>query len=318
MTSGVADSPTHAPTHTRAATLLLLAVTTAWGSTFTLTRDLVATIPSADFLAVRFSIAAAVMVPLLWRSVRALPRRSLIAGLGLGALYGVAQLLQTVGLEHTSATRSGFLTGLYVILTPVLAAVGLRQRLRTETWVASSLAVIGLAILCLGSVGWGLGETLTLASAAVYAMHILGLGAISRGDTALGLSAVQVGAVAMISLIATGPRGIQLPHSPTQWGIVLYLALICGAFAMWAQTWGQAHMPATRAAIVMTTEPVFAAIFAIAWGGEHLTWRVVLGGALVLSAMYVVEIGPRLSQRRRRSAPPPEPPVESLHHDAGG
>ncbi len=315
----MSTSPGHSSAPARLSTLLLLAVTAAWGSSFFLTRELVASIPSADYLAVRFALAAAVMLPLLHRHVRALDRRELAAGVGLGLLYGLAQLLQTVGLEHTSATRSGFITGLYVVLTPAFAAALMRTRVGAATWAGSVMACLGLGVLCLGSVGWGGGESLTLACAAVYAAHILGLGAVSRGESALGLSAVQITVVALVCAVAAAPGGVRTPSSGAGWAVVAYLALVCGALAMWAQTWAQAHLPPTRAAIVMTMEPVFAALFAVWLGGEEFTWRVAVGGGLVLAAMYVVELRDALALplRRWRSQRAGGPTVEGLHHEAG-
>jgi drug/metabolite transporter (DMT)-like permease len=123
----------------------LLAVTATWGSTFFLIRDLVRTIPPTDFLAVRFAIATVFMVALFWRQLTALTRRQWVTGAGLGGLYGAAQIGQTIGLAHTSASLSGFITGMYVVLTPVFASVLLRDRVNRATWVAVALshAVVG-------------------------------------------------------------------------------------------------------------------------------------------------------------------------------
>lgn len=296
---------------TRLATLALLVVTAVWGSTFYLTRDLVQTVPAADYLGVRFAIAALVMVPLLHRQILALPRSVLHQGIGLGIVYTIAQLLQTIGLEHTSASRSGFITGLYVVLTPILGWLVLRDRLPRTTWAAVVVAVTGLAVLSLADVGWGFGETLTLAGAVWFAGHIVWLSRIGRPDAALGLSAVQIGVLGIGSLIAAAPNGIILPPTPRLWGSLLYMAFVSGALAMWAQTWAQSRLPATRAAIIMTAEPVFAAAFAIWFGGEHLTLRMVLGGGLVLLAMYVVE----LSGRDPKATAEQDPPSELLHHE---
>ena len=296
---------------TRLATLVLLVVTAVWGSTFYLTRDLVQTVPAPDYLGVRFAIAALVMVPLLHRQIRALPRPLLYQGIGLGAVYTVAQLFQTVGLEHTSASRSGFITGLYVVLTPILGWILLRDRLPKTTWAAVVLAVVGLAVLSLSEVGWGYGETLTLIGSIWYAGHIVWLSRAGRPDAALGLAAVQIGVLGVGSLIAAAPDGIVLPPTPALWGSLLYMAFVSGAIAMWAQTWAQSRLPATRAAIIMTAEPVFAAAFAIWFGGEHLTLRMVLGGGLVLLAMYVVE----LSGRDPKATAQEDPPSELLHHE---
>jgi drug/metabolite transporter (DMT)-like permease len=295
----------------RLATLLLVSVTAVWGSTFFLIHDLVAHVPSADFLAVRFGIAAVVMAVVFRRQTLALTRREVLVGVVLGALYGLAQLLQTIGLEHTDASVSGFVTGTYVVLTPVLGAVLLRDRLPLSTWLAVALATTGLAVLSLRGLSVGVGEALTLAAAALYALHIIGLGRYSTAGSATGLATVQAFVITAITGVAAIPGGITLPGTGGQWASLLYMALVAGAVALWAQTWAQSHLPATRAAIVMTMEPVFAAFFAVLFGGESLTARMVVGGALVLAAMYVVE----LLGRHSGASAEQDPPAELLHHE---
>jgi drug/metabolite transporter (DMT)-like permease len=296
----------------RLATLLLVAVTAVWGSTFFLIRDLVVTVPPADFLAVRFAIAAAVMALLFRRQVVALRSREVAAGIGLGLLYAGAQLLQTVGLEHTEASVSGFVTGSYVVLTPLFAAVLLRERVSLSTWLAVALASAGLALLSLHGLAVGLGEGLTLGSAALYALHIIGLGRFSTARAATGLATVQAAVIAVVCLAAAASGGVSLPADGGQWASLLYMALVAGAVALWAQTWAQSHLSAARAAIVMTLEPVFAALFAVLLGGESLTARMLLGGGLVLAAMYAVEL---LTPRDPEASAEEEPPAELLHHE---
>ena len=301
------------------ATLLLVGITSVWGSTFYLIRDLVQVLPPTDFLAVRFTIAAAAMVAVFWRQLRAVSRRELRIGVGLGILYAVAQILQTVGLAHTEASRSGFITGTYVVLTPIFGAILLRDHIPRSTWLAVLMATAGLATLSLNgfgtgfgsAAGFGFGEGVTLLAAAIYALHIIGLGRYSSPASAAGLSTVQMITIAMVSLIAAMPGGIQLPSGRGGWTSVLYMALVAGAVAIWAQTWAQSHLTATRAAIVMTLEPVFAAAFAVALGGESMTLRMMLGGAMVLSAMYTVEI----FGRRADATAEQDPPAELLHHE---
>jgi len=292
------------------ATGLLVLLTAVWGSTFFLIRDLVATVPPTDFLAVRFSIAAVLMLVIFWPHVRRLGRHEWVVGLGLGVVYGVAQILQTVGLAHTDASISGFITGTYVVLTPVFSALLLRERIPLATWGAVGLATVGLGVLSLqGGLSLGLGETLTLACAAVYALHIIGLGRWSTPSHATGLAAVQMLAIAVVCVVSALPDGVVLPSGTGQWTAVLYMATAAGVLALWVQTWAQARMSATRAAIVMTLEPVFAAFFAVVSGQESATWRMVIGGVLVLAAMYLVEL--RAAARRRAG----EPSAETLHHE---
>jgi len=293
------------------ATLLLVSLTAIWGSTFFLIRNVVLETSPADFLAVRFTIAAVATLTVFWRPMLALNKREVQVGVGLGIVYAVAQILQTIGLAHTDASRSGFITGTYVVLTPIFTAVLLRERIPRSTWLAVLMATAGLATLSLNGFGFGFGESVTLIAAAFYALHILGLGRYSSPAGAAGLSAVQMVVIAVVSLVAAAPGGIELPQGAGAWTSILYMALIAGAVAIWAQTWAQSHLPATRAAIVMTLEPVFAAGFAVALGGESMTVRMSLGGAMVLAAMYTVE----LIGRRADVTAEESPPAELLHHE---
>ena len=288
------------------ATFGLLAMTAVWGSTFVLIKGVVARMPVADFLAVRFAIAALVMLALFARPVWQLGRKQVMRGLLLGVIYGAGQLLQTWGLSLIAPSVSGFATGMYVVFTPILAMLLLRQRMAGVVWLAVLLSTAGLALLSLNGVSVDLGVWLTLASAALYGLHIVGLGQWSRKGEAFGMSAVQMVAIAVVCLLATAPHGPTLPPDRSAWFAVLYMALVAGAGAMLMQTWAQSHLPATRAAIVMTTEPVFAAAFAVLLGSDVLTWRMLVGGGLILAAMYLVELMPRRGD---------ELPAEAVHHE---
>jgi drug/metabolite transporter (DMT)-like permease len=298
---------------TTLATFGLIVMTAVWGSTFVLIKDVLGRMPVADFLAVRFTIAAVVMLVLFARPVLRLGRMQVMQGLALGGIYGIGQLLQTWGLALIAPSVSGFVTGMYVVFTPILATVLLHQRVRAAVWLAVALATVGLGLLSLRGVSVDLGVWLTLASAAVYALHVVCLGQWSRPGEAPGLSALQMVAIALVCLLATAPHGPMLPPDRSAWLAVLYMALIAGAGAMLMQTWAQSHLPATRAAIVMTTEPVFAAAFAVAFGSDVVTWRMLVGGALVLAAMYLVELGGRSDEASGEVSGPP--PVEAAHHE---
>jgi drug/metabolite transporter (DMT)-like permease len=293
----------------RLATVALVFVTTVWGSTFVWIKDVVASMPVLDFLAVRFIVAGVVLMVVFWRQVRRLPRATLVRGLGLGAVYGSAQILQTEGLARTPASISGFATGMYVVLTPVLGLVLLRQKAGRMTWLAVLLSLAGLAVLSLRGAQVSAGVLLILVSAVLYALHILGLGLWSDSQHAIGLAAVQMVAIAVVCTVGALPGGITLPPTGNAWGGTLYTALVAGALAMFLQTWAQAYLTSTRAAIVMTMEPVAAAGFAVAFG-EPLTLRIIVGGALVLAAMYVVELAPGRTGTAQDS-----PTSEMLHHE---
>jgi drug/metabolite transporter (DMT)-like permease len=275
------------------ATLALLAMTACWGSTFYLIKDLLDRVPVLDFLAVRFAIASAalwLLAPRALAKVSATNRRNALV---LGGLYGVAQILQTAGLAHTPASVSGFITGMYVVCTPIFAALLLRQRIGPLTWGAVALAMLGLGVLTLSGFSIGYGEAITLLAALLYALHIVGLGAWSNAREAMGMTIIQLLVITVVCFVATIPDGVVLPSTAQDWFAVLYMAVFAGALALAGQTWAQAHLPPTRSAIIMSMEPVFAAFFAVLLGGESLTARMLVGGAMVLTAMLVVELVPR-------------------------
>ena len=274
------------------AVLGLLAVTAVWGSTFVMIADIVTRIDVADLLAARFTIAALLLLPFAVRALRRMSRRTVSYGVLLGLAYGTAQFLQTYGLAHTSPALSGFLTSMYVVLTPLLAFVMFRVPLSARIAIALVLAITGVAVLTLrsGGLAIGLGEILTLAGAAVYALHIVCLSRwSSRGDV-FGLTAVQLLVLGAVSVLAALPGGIALPENGRDVSVVLYLAIAAGVIAVLMQTWGQSHLPAARAAIVMCMEPVWAAGFAVALTAQALTGRLVLGGTSILAGMLVAEV----------------------------
>jgi drug/metabolite transporter (DMT)-like permease len=284
--------------------LALLAMTAAWGSTFFLIKDVVTRIPVADLLVTRFAIATLALALIAAPRLH-LSRPVLAYGALLGLLYGSAQILQTAGLAHTAASVSGFVTGLYVVVTPLLTALILRRRIPRLTWLAAVLATVGLGVLALRGFALGYGELLTLVSAVIYAGHIVALGRFSAPETTLSLSLVQLIVITLVSAVAalwptagTG-GGIQLPNNAGDWLIVLYLALVASALTMVLQTWAQAHIEPSRAAVIMAMEPVWAAAFAVALGGEIITLRMIIGGLAIVSAMYLVERPPG----RRTQAP---------------
>lgn len=277
-------------------TAALLAVTAVWGSTFFLIGDLVQEVPPLDFLGIRFVIAAVLIGIVRFRHLRVAPRALWGRGFALGAVYAGAQILQTTGLKTTPASVSGFITGMYVVLTPILLAVFFREQVRARLWIGVLLATIGLGFLSLQvtgrSFGISAGEALTFLGAAGYAAHIILLGRWASPDNAITLGSIQIIAVGIICGLGSVPGGVKVPASAGGWVSILYMAIVAGVGAMLLQTWAQARIRPTAAAVIMTTEPVFAAAFAVLFGGEQPTARLFFGGALILGAMLLVETGP--------------------------
>lgn len=279
------------------AILSLIFVTAIWGMTFVMVKDAVTRMPVMDFLTMRFALAAAIMIVLRPRALMRLDTAGWLRGAVLGLILGAGYVGQTFGLQHTSAAVSGFITGMFVVFTPLIAGLVLRRPVGGFAWAAVVLATIGLGLISLHGFSIGLGELLTLSCAFFYAAHIVGLGEWSAGRDAYSLAIVQLGAVALFSSIAAAPGGITLPPDATAWLAVLVTAVFATAVAFVVQTWAQSVLSPTYTAIVMTMEPVFAGLFAVLLGGEHLGMRTLAGGGMVLVAMYLAELGPRRTRK---------------------
>lgn len=288
-------------TKSRQAGIALLAVTAIWGSTFFIIKDALNHIDPLDYLAIRFTIAAILPAAIFWQQLKRLTRRAWLSALMLGGLYGLAQVAQTIGLQHTSASVSGFITGTYVILTPLLLWLLFRMKPSRATWIAVVLAMVGLAVLSLNGTGNGsFGEALTLLGAALYALHIIVLDRQARHIDATALTVGQLIGVAITCVILAAPDGIPIPSGGNVWGAILYTAIVAGVVTMLLQTWSQRHLSPTRVALLMTFEPVFASIFAILFGGESMTLRLAIGGGLIFLATYMGIRGGRSTPRSER------------------
>lgn len=269
----------------------LVGVTAVWGSTFVVVKDAIGRMPVMDFLAWRFGIATLAMLLLRPRAVARLGGVGRTRGFWLGLALGAGYVFQTEGLRTARASVSGFITGMFVVLTPLCAAVVLRRRVPGSAWLGVALATTGLALLSLRGFSVGEGELLTLGCAFAFSLHIVGLGEWSPSHDPYGLAVVQLAVVALGCLVFALPP--ELPPDAGVWGALALTAVLATAVAFVVQTWAQAHVPPTRAAVIMTMEPVFAGLFGIAVAGERLGPREYAGSLLILVAMLAVEIGPR-------------------------
>lgn len=294
MSAPARDGGRRAP----AAVLALVGVTAVWGSTFPLSKDLLTRLPVGDYLALRYLTAALVIGLARPALLRRIDRRVLRSGAALGLVYAAGQALQFTGLRHTAATVSAFVVSMYVVLTPLLAAVLLRVRPGRWTWVATALATAGVATMSLRGWAVGGGEALTLVAAGLYALHITGVGRWSTSRTAYPLTFVQLLTIGLCCLAWGAPDGVQLPGRGDLLTF-LYLAVVAGGAVLLVQTWAQAHLPPAPTAVVMVLEPVWAAFFGLVVWHEPLEARTVVGAALVLSATLVVVVV------SRRPAPVP-------------
>lgn len=289
------------------AVLALVVVAMLWGSTFFSVKELANQLPFADVLAVRFTIAALVMVAIGWRHLR-MDRKTLIQGIILGILWGAGQLLQTWGMDMTTASSAAFISGLYVVITPILAWSFFRHHVPKVTWLAVIIAVIGMFILSFDGQGivFSFGTFITFLSAIAYAAHITTTGEFSTAEKAMSLSVVLSITLAIMCWLFAFEGGIVFPHTTSQWMWMLYLAILCGALTTGLQTWAQARVATARAAIILSMEPVWAATFAVISGQEKTTWQMIVGGGIMFAAMLMVVI---VGSREKPSDPAEEPAV---------
>ena len=273
------------------ASAALTGICMVWGSTFVVVKDAVEKMPVTDFLTWRFGMATLAMLLIRPRSVARLGSTGRRNGAAVGLALGTGYLLQTLGLQHTSAAVSGFITGMFVVLTPVTGAVLLRKPPGGTAWVGVALATVGLGLLSLHGFSVGSGELLTLGCALAFALHIVGLGEWSSRHDAYGLAVVQLLTTALLCAVVAVPGGLVVPPDASVWGALALTALAATALAFVVQTWAQAHLAPTRAAVIMTMEPVFSGIFAVVLAGEVLGARVLAGAACVVAAMLLTELG---------------------------
>jgi drug/metabolite transporter (DMT)-like permease len=277
----------------RRAELALIGVAAVWGLTFTMVQDAVEQIPVLAFLGYRFT-AAAILVAIVFR--RELPRLSRDgwrAGLLMGVFLTLSYVLQTFGLEHTSASNTGFITGLFVVITPLLAAVFLRQRIGTVGWCAAIVSAFGLYLLS-GTNGFNLrGDGLVLLCAVAVAVHILVTSRYARDHNVGALLTVQLAVCGLACLAAAAPSGLEAPAGDT-WLALFVTAVFASAVGFFVQTYAQRHAPPERTALILASEPAFGGLFGYLLAGDRLGATAWLGAALIMAAIVAVELLPRL------------------------
>jgi len=280
--------------------LALVLVTAVWGVTFVQVKDAVEIYPLFAFLTVRFAIASATLaVPGLPR-LRSLGRRGLGAGILLGALLASGYALQTAGLERTTPSSAGFITGLYVVLVPLVAFALFHEQIGRGVWVGAGLALVGLALLSGVDAGSAVGDLLVLGCALAFGFQIPFTGRFAPQYDPLALTLVQM-LVALVGFaaIALALGQVELPHGRTVWAALLVTGVFASALAYLIQTWAQRSISAARTALIYAMEPVFAGLFGYLLAGDRLGALGWAGCALILAGIIVSE--PAAAEAIRRS-----------------
>jgi len=266
----------------------LLTVSAAWGFSFIVMKDAIQRQSVNNFLFTRFTLAVIVMILIRPQTIKLFNKDLLQRGGLAGIFLGLGYIAQTLGLERTGAAITGFITGLYVVLTPLIASFVLKEKITKFTWLCIAVATFGLGLLSIRGFSVGIGEMFVLASAVLFAAHIFALSKWSSGRDVYAMTVIQLSMCAILAGLASAIEGYSLPPDSGVWGVVIFTAVFATAIAFIVQTWSQAHMSATKVAVILTMEVVFAALFAIVIGGERLTLQTAIGGVLVVVAMYLI------------------------------
>lgn len=286
------------------AVLTIASVAAIWGMGFPMMRiALNGGMSVGTLISLRFVVAGLAM----WGIVRAkgipIVRRGLIDGLWLGLLLAAIFWLQTDGMRFTTTAKSGFITGLYVLFTPLIS-VAIGQRVRLASAAGAVIATYGLYLLVhvAGGVlsGWNRGDLETLLCAILCGMHLILMGHYTRRSDSWLLAGTQVMTTGIVSLLITAclpaPYGFQnvatvLAHWPVL-AAMLYMALLSTVFAFWGQAVAQTRLGPTESAVLFCIEPVLAAFLSVVWLKEPLSATQALGGGLIVLAMIVAEALP--------------------------
>ena len=258
--------------------------------------------PLLAFLAVRFAISTVALAPFAWRPVRDLPRSGWLAGTGAGVLLAAAYGLQTAGLDRTTVSNTGFITGLYVVLAPLLALALFGTPVPVVAWCGVALSVAGLLLLNGAPGGSAAGNALVLGNAVAQAFQIAAMERFAPRYDARALTFLQMGVSCLAFVVLAAALGeVELPRGGTVWTALLVTGVFAGALGYLVATWVQARTTAARAALVFTLEAPFAAVFGVALADERLGWIGWSGCAVMLAGILLAE--PAAASALRRLVP---------------
>lgn len=274
------------------ADLALLFVTFTWGISFLLTKNELANMGVFNFLAVRFTLAFLLSVIYFNKKLMNPDIKSIKYGILVGFILFSGYAVQTTGLQYTSASKSAFITGISVVLVPLISSAVFKNQIKKEVKFGVVLAFVGLLLMTLTDFNKiNIGDFLTFIAAIAFAMHIVTVGILTRKTDSVVFAIVQIGSVGFFSTIATltleNPT-LSLPLY--SWLNILFLAFFCTALAFILQSIAQRYTTSTHTALIYSAEPVFAGMFGYLVAGELLGLRGLFGAGLILSGMLMAEL----------------------------
>ena len=275
---------------TGAPILALVAVTAIWGYTFVPVQKALDAYPLFAFLAVRFAISGLALAPVAWSPLRTLPRAGWGAGVLAGGFLAAAYAFQTAGLDLTTVSSTGFITGLYVVLTPILALALFRTPVPAAAWVGVGLSLVGLALISGMPGGSVVGNVLVLANAVAQSFQIVAMERFAPRYDARALTFLQMGVSCVTFVaIAVAAGQVELPDDAQTWYALVVTGVFAGALGYLVATWVQSRETAARTALVFTLEAPFAALFGVLLLSERLGWAGWAGCAVMLAGILLAE-----------------------------
>lgn len=270
-----------------------------WGATFVLVKDALSDISVFAFIAVRFALAAAVMAVIFWKDIRKMSRRTVWSGVQIGLCMFGGYIFQTTGLKYTAPAKAAFITGMSVVMVPLLLAIFIRRRITRWVWAGVAASVVGLYFLTVppeGLSGLNRGDPLVFVCAVMFALHIIFIGRYVGEHSVGALAFLQIATTAVLStiflpIVAVAGR----EHPRIVWTHELVLAILITAIGSTVigfsfQTWAQQHTSPSHTAIIVSLEPVFAALTSWLLAREHFGLRPLAGAALILAGILIAEL----------------------------
>lgn len=290
--------------------LLIVVATIIWGFSFVVMKDVVEVLPPAWLLGIRFLMAGAILLAVLWKHVRRMfTREALAAGIVLGALDFAAFWSQTVGLQHTTPGINAFLTATYCVIVPFLWWIIARKRPTVFNIGAAVLAVVGIWLVSVtssdSSLSMGYGEAMTLLCALLFGLHMVYVSKFSRKNDVLVLTVFQFvteGTLGCVFGAATETLPALSAITPSIVASMVFLAVFASVIAFGIQNVALAYIPPAQGALLLSLESVFGVVFSVLLYGEVVTGRLLLGFALIFAAIVISETFPLKRKGKRKRA----------------
>jgi drug/metabolite transporter (DMT)-like permease len=268
--------------------LAMLATAAVWGGSFVLMKDAIVQQDVYSFLSTRFVLASLLMIAYRPYVFRGLTFKFIKQGVLAGILLGGGFIFQTFGLANTTVSNTGFITGMYLVFTPLISLIILKRKVLLVQWFAVAIAMNGLVLISYNGISIGTGEILVLISAFIYGAHFVALGEWSDGKNTYALTLIQIMTIAAMSTVFSLINGFQVPPSASVWQAIAFTAVFATFLAFLVQTKAQSVMSATAASVLLAMETPFALFFGLFFNNDPLTLRIIVGGSLVMIAMGVV------------------------------